>query len=217
MKEKILKYLNHDIHKPEGQFFEHEIMRDNLFNLIEKYDVFDTRVKKKPPRFSIKQKFLLAAGVALFIGVSLELNSKYSGNSDTYIFATYYHPYTADYKLSRLSQNNCLTPAIANYNAGNYIGAIKLLREITKADSSNISGYFLLGVSLMETQNFEEAIQKFNYVIDRNDRIREQTEWYLALCYLKTDQRSKAVLLLNDLASQYYYQNKAVDILKKIK
>jgi tetratricopeptide (TPR) repeat protein len=217
MKARILKYLNEEMTQEEGSFFEHELKRDHLMYLIEKYDVLETGAQKKAKLFSFKQKILMAAGFVLLIGLSVIYSSKYSGNLNDKIFAAYYEPYKTNIRLSRLLQDNDFSLAFRMYNEGNYRGAIKLLREINKADSANISAYFLIGVSLMETQNYEEAIKKLSYAVNRDDCIREQTEWYMALCYLKIKQKDKAILLLNDLATQYSYQNKAVDILKKIK
>lgn len=221
MKKRLLKYLKGEMNPSDKSFFEHELMRDELVNQIEKLDVLEMETLRKVRRISIKWEHLVGAAMVLvLIGwVSFVFHSINSKISDENIFASYYQPYKS-HKVSRIFfSKNKLMIAWQLYNEGNFPKAINELKSITISDTTNSSAFFLLGLSLIEKQNFKEAIKNLTYVIDRNDNssLIEPTEWYLALCYLKIQKRSEAVNLLNELSDKYYYQNKAEDLLRKIK
>jgi tetratricopeptide (TPR) repeat protein len=202
----------------EKRSFEHELMRNELMNQIQKHDVLELKEQKKVRRISIKWKHIVVAAVIIYIvGASLVI-FQYRPLTDK-IFANYYHKYKTDNIIaSRLTfENSKLTNAAKVYNEGNYQAAIIQLQEIIKTDTTNINAYFLLGISFMEVQNYPDAITSLSYVIDQNSDIMEQTEWYLALCYLKTKRIYRAASILNKIAnSDSYYKSMAVKILKKI-
>jgi cytochrome c-type biogenesis protein CcmH/NrfG len=107
--------------------------------------------------------------------------------------------------------------AIKVYHKCSYKKAITQFRDIIKTDTSNTIAYFLLGISLMETQNYQEAIKNLICAIDKNDGIMEQAQWYLALCYLHTNQTKEAIKMLNNIANiNNYHQRNAIDLLKII-
>ena len=214
MKERIIGFLLEQM-TPTEDLSEHEHKRDQVLILIEKYDILET--KKKVNCFSHRQKILLAAGLILVISLSIIFNARYSKLSNDKIFATYYESYKTNDKLSRFPKDNDFTMGLTAYNDGNYNKAIRHFNKLTEADSTNINAYFLLSVSLMQNKAYTEAINKLSYILDKDDCIREQSEWYLALCYLKTGQTNKSIPLFKDLASQNYYQKEANRILKVIK
>jgi tetratricopeptide (TPR) repeat protein len=220
MNERIMNYLLEQMNSAES-FSEHEQKRDQVLNMVEKYDILDRGTKKKVNCFSFQQKIILVAGFVLVIGLSIVFNEKYSTLSGDNIFASYYQPFKTP-KISHVRvfySNNKLDRALQFYNNGNYQNAILELKMLIKSDTANSSVHFLLGISLIENGEYQGAIKNLIYVVDQNDNFSliEPAEWYLALCYLKTKQKEDAISLFNDLANKYYYQNKAEDILKKIK
>lgn len=217
MKERILNYLKGALDQEEKRRFEHEMMRNEFLNQLEKLDFEE--IPKKSRRFVIRRKHLLAAVIVIIAVISIVFYKKSSGISKDEIFASYYRAYKSDYSTSffRVFPKNNLNNAYSLYDKGNYPEAISLLKTVIRCDTTNTNAYFLLGVSFIETQNYKEAIKSLSYVIGRDNYIADQTEWYLALCYLKTGQIKEATSLLNNLANRYYYQSKAVDILRRIK
>jgi tetratricopeptide (TPR) repeat protein len=219
MKERIIEFLLEQM-TPTEALPVHEQKRDQVLNLIDKYklidknDISEINNKEKVSCFSIKQKIFIAAGLALVIGVSIVLNSKYSGNINDKLFASYYHPYNINFNSRVYYTKSDMNEAFSLYNTGNYQGVITKLQAVIKTDTSNANAYLLLGISHMEKQNYKEAIKVFTHIGENN--FNESTEWYLALCYLKTKQTNKAVPLFNSLANKYYYQSKAEEILNKI-
>jgi hypothetical protein len=77
----------------------------------------------------------------------------------------------------------------------------------------------LNGVSNFEEKKYPEAKQSFTKVInDDSNLFVETAEWYLALCYLKTDERDKAVKQLNIIKKEGgIYGDDAKKILRKLK
>jgi len=219
-REKMFNYFQGTDAKDKRNY-EHELFRDQLFDQIKKYDLLDLGIQtKREGRFSFKQKILLAAGLALVIGVSLVYNSKYSGNLNDQVFASYYHTYQIENKLtSRVPSNNDFNFNVAFqlYNQGNYQDAINQFEGIFKNDTTRITACFLLGMSYIEVQNYPKAIKHLSYVIDQNSAIGKQAEWYLALCCVKTGQKAQANLLLNRIIGRNNcFKPLALEILRKI-
>jgi thioredoxin-like negative regulator of GroEL len=67
----------------------------------------------------------------------------------------------------------------------------------------------------MEVEKYQKATHSFQTIItDNNNLFIEQAEWYLAMCYLKTEDNTKAKEMLDQLIKkESYYKEMA----KKIK
>jgi len=70
----------------------------------------------------------------------------------------------------------------------------------------------------MQTGKYHEAASSFLYIIKQPDNeLIYQSEWYLGLCYLKTNETDKAFTQFKKITrSNSIYKEKAEDILKKI-
>jgi tetratricopeptide (TPR) repeat protein len=169
-------------------------------------------------------RYMAAAAITLLIVVSTVVLN-FSRSSNDRIFSSYYHRYEANYEASRVNSRgsgtnevNKLIYAVQLYDKGDSKGAIAIFGEIIKADPSNTAAHFFAGISFIETQNYDKAVENLSYVISKNDLTYiEHADWYLALCYLKSNQMSRATSMLNNIAnSNNYYRVKALDLLKKI-
>ena len=61
----------------------------------------------------------------------------------------------------------------------------------------------LKGVSNFEEKKYPEAKQSFGKVIDdKNNLYIDQAQWYLALCYLNTNETEKAKQLLTTIGKK---------------
>jgi tetratricopeptide (TPR) repeat protein len=76
----------------------------------------------------------------------------------------------------------------------------------------------LNGMSNFENRKYPEAKRSFGKVIDNNNNLYiDQAEWYLALCYIKTDEREKAIQQLEKIKNEDgIYRNDAKKILRRI-
>ena len=71
----------------------------------------------------------------------------------------------------------------------------------------------------MEEEKYQNASNSFNEIIDNNNNLFvEQAKWYLALCYVVTEDYQNAQDLLNELINdKTYYAKDARNMLKDLK
>ncbi len=171
--------------------------------------------------FFLGRKFLTAAAVILVVVISSVVYNIISVPTNDRLFKQYYQKYDADIltRSSVINDVNALISAIQQYDKGNYLIAITKFEEILKIDNNNTTAHFFVGVSYIETNDYEKAIKNLSFVIAQNDTaFSEHAEWYLALCYVKTKQTTKANKLLTKIAGRKtFYKLMAMDILKKLK
>ncbi|HEY4784878.1 MAG TPA: tetratricopeptide repeat protein [Bacteroidales bacterium] len=245
--EKIIKYLDGEVIGEEKQQFEKQLNADNslkqTLNLVQEVDKtisndsLLTYVKKLKEtqttinaeenhhiktRFLNHWKIIAAASIATLLIVSTVIHFLPAHKlSNDNIFASFYQRYEADLitRSDTPTEVSDLIKAIQLYDRGNYKEAITKLESIIKLDATNTAARFFIGVSYIETKNFDKAIENLNYVIIQNDTVFiEHAEWYLALCYIKTNRMNQAKPLLNKIASSNnFYKVMASDILRKTK
>jgi len=239
----IDKYFEQNLSKKEQRQFDKLMQEDEGFKgdvdfersvreAIEHDDLLDFRNKishtiKKQNRKAIFRQITgtywkYAASVVLVLGVGVSVlffvNNR---NSNDYLFKSAYTETKQDIQRSRISSASSVTVAEAmlNYHEGNYYNAIGYFKELLKKDQKNIAVRFYLGISYMETDNFEKASGSFRYIIsDQNNLYIEHAEWYLGLCFLKQDEIDKAINQFTIIAQndQNYYSSQAEKMLDKI-
>ena len=79
--------------------------------------------------------------------------------------------------------------------------------------------HLLSGVSNMEVKQFNEARNSFTTVIDDNNNLFiESARWYLALCYVKTEDNNRAAQLLVSIKNDGgIYSKEARKVLRRLK
>jgi tetratricopeptide (TPR) repeat protein len=182
----------------------------------------ETPSEKKPTKtfkLKIRWQYLSVAALGLIV-ISTFFFRNISEPANDKLFKQYYSKYEANIVTrSESNDNNDLINAIQLYDRGNYSEAIQNFKNILKTDASNTAAHFFLGVSYMETNNFANAIENLTYVIKQNDTVFvEHAEWYIAMCYVKTNQTKLAIPLLTKISNtKNFYKLMASDLLKKIK
>jgi tetratricopeptide (TPR) repeat protein len=70
----------------------------------------------------------------------------------------------------------------------------------------------------MEIKDFNKAIDILNQIIANQDNaFLEHAEWYLALCYIKTNRLTEAKKIINQIkTSDSYYRALASDVSIKL-
>jgi tetratricopeptide (TPR) repeat protein len=111
-----------------------------------------------------------------------------------------------------------LNSAMQKFDNQEYEAALNLFSEVISKDQNNMAGHFYAGVALQETGKYQNAIQQYQAVIINKDNLFiEQAQWYIALCYLQTNENKKAYKQFRNIAdNQGFYQEKAQAILKKM-
>jgi tetratricopeptide (TPR) repeat protein len=189
----------------------------NMLSEIEK-----KRASEKPKKSSRKPVYIrYAAAIAgLAIIGSIALYNMKSLNSDE-IIDNYYKTYQAPAaQRSGSSQSNPdFVLALEFYNTSDYAKAATLFNKVIESNPKDMQSVLLSGVSSFEDKKYPEAKQSFVTVIDDNNNLFIETaEWYLALCYVKTSEKEKAIQLLNKVKNEGgIYSKDANKIIRNLK
>jgi TolA-binding protein len=135
------------------------------------------------------------------------------------LYTEYFSAYdfSTSFRTTHAGQSD-FTAGVQAYQNKHYSEAYTSLLKIGPSDSLYTSAVFLSGISLMETENFDKAISCFNTLVnDQSSSLYSDVQWYLALCYLHTNDITKAKYLLEQLsAGTSSYKTKSSEILKSL-
>lgn len=100
------------------------------------------------------------------------------------------------------------------YDLGDYKKAVALFEALEKPDEGVL---LYLGNSYLAMGDAKHAMNAFQQLTVNYDVFDEQAEWYIAVCYLKLENRPEAIRMLGQIASKTgTYQERAETILKKL-
>ena len=116
-------------------------------------------------------------------------------------------------------ENADFTLALEFYNTNDYENAALFFSKVVESNPKDMQSVLLNGVSNFEDQKYPEAKISFATVIDDNNNLFIETaRWYLALCYIKTNETDKAISQLQSITNENgIYSKDARKILKKTK
>lgn len=239
----IERYINGEMNEAEKEWFEKElatneqlrkevILRKQTDEVLRNQDILDLRMKlnlirqknevktlvsstKKRPSL----KYAAAISVLAVIGIlALFTNRKMTSEE---LFEKYHKLYEPSTEMrSGLSNiESDFATALEYYNVHDYRNAAIYFSRVTEKDPGNMHSTLLYGISSFENSNYPEAEKSFNRVIDDADNLYiDHAHWYLALCYLKTNENEKAVGELDYIKeSTSLYSRDAAKILKKLR
>jgi tetratricopeptide (TPR) repeat protein len=154
----------------------------------------------------------LISSVVIFSGRTLsseEIIDRY--------YKTYEPPSTQRSALT--ISNSDFTMALDLYNTHNYEKAAILFNKVLKTNPKDMQSTLLYGVANFEDKKYPDAKQSFvNVINDNNNLFIESAKWYLALCYVKTNDKEKAVQQLKMIKSEGgIYKNDAKKIIRRLK
>jgi tetratricopeptide (TPR) repeat protein len=170
---------------------------------------------------SMKNALYISVGVVAVLAISaIFIVKNYSTSSTQNIYAQYYKPaaISMSFRSSGDVLNNDLRSAMTLYDNKKYEGAIQIFENILKEDDSRIGLNLYSGISHMEIKQYAEANAQFKRIIDQKaNSFVESAQWYMALCYLKTDKKDKAKEIFAGIANNgVYYKKDARRILKRM-
>lgn len=155
---------------------------------------------------------ILVGGITFFTGKNM--------TSDEIIDHYYkaYEPPTA-LRSGVATVNNDFTLALKFYNTRDYEKAADLFNKVLKSNPRDMQSALLNGVSNFEDKKYPDAKESFVTVInDNNNLFIETAKWYLALCYVKTNEKDKAIKQLEMIRNDGgIYKNDAKKIIRKMK
>ena len=110
--------------------------------------------------------------------------------SDDEIINRYYKAYNlSTNQRSGLSKTILISLALGFYNTHDYENAAILFNKVIGSNPKDMRSTLLYGIANFENKKYPEAKRSFGNVIADNDNLFiDQAEWYLALCYIKTNE-----------------------------
>jgi tetratricopeptide (TPR) repeat protein len=198
------------------------LMRDDIIDLRRKLIAAieaGRTVKEEVPvvRMNTRKWWYAAASMLALCAVAatLYLQTPRTISNDS-LFTQYYN---SENIVDQTRGDQNIVEAVIKFQQKDFKIASVLFKNILDKDNSNIAVWFYYGISNIETQNYENSIKAFNTIIGQNDNLYiEHAEWYLGLCYLKNNQKDKAIDQFDVVASnpENFHRQEAKDILLKL-
>ena len=205
-----------------SQSIDSALMRDDIIDLRQKLITANDAskvVKAEVPivRMYTRKWWFVAASMLVLCAVAatLYLQTPRHISNDT-LFAQFYN---SENIVDQTRGDKNIVEAIIKFQQKDFVTASKLFKSILDKDNSNIAVWFYYGISNIETQNYDNSIKAFSKIINQNDNLYiEHAEWYFGLCYLKDNQKDKAIDQFVSVASNpdNFHRQEAKNILDKL-
>jgi len=173
--------------------------------------------KAKPVKRLLLRISSAAAVLIIAIGLWMIFGSKPSAEE---LFVSYYQPYQVIDGQTRSDDkivNQQFIEAVRLYKSGKFVDASQKFENLLKIDENSSKMRLLPSITLIEQQNYENAIKGFKDIILANGEHTVEAKWYLSLCYLKTNQINEAKLLLEELSdTPGYFKTRSAELLSEL-
>jgi TolA-binding protein len=153
----------------------------------------DNRKKKGFSKSLITRYASLAA--AAIVGVVFLVRSLLLADDPQKIFNKYYEPFNAVSYITRSTvtgESGSFSNAIGSYESGDYQTAAAGFSEAMLTGTLSFPAGFFLGISEIELENYNKAIELLSGVIKQKSEFTKEATWYLGLVYLKSGNKVKA-------------------------
>jgi Tfp pilus assembly protein PilF len=233
----IEDYFNHRLTEEDRKQFEERLKSDEPFakevkehallinaldetkadKLLLRFNELEDELNKvKSKKFNLSVYVRWAASIALIAVLSfLVYLSNNHAKED--LFLAYYTAYpNVESPVSRSEANQ--QDVWLFYEQGNFAEASKLFnRNITK-NKEDLTSWFYLGICELEQNKIREAENALKNVIAQKDsKYFEQATWYMALCYLKAQEKDKTKRELERIINtNSSYSAQAKELLKRL-
>ena len=158
---------------------------------------------------------------AVITGSVFLIRSLLPSDDQEKIFSKYYEPYSPVSAVTRSSdagENESFARALVSYKSADYQAAAAGFSKAVLEESTSLSARFFLGITQLETGNYERAIEILDRVANRQGEYAKEAIWYLGLAYIKTGNKAKAYRYFEILASSPgYYSDRSEKILRRLK
>ena len=179
---------------------------------------YDIKIKSNQALRSSYLKFYISAAAMILIACTAAFF--FFGKSDSVkLFEEYYKPYPNIVPMVRGSESDFdLKTAMVHYNSGNYEEAITEFDRILSTDTKNETALFYKGISLLSLGKGDRAAFNFKQVLGiAESRLKNQSEWYLALSYLLDNKLQNTKTLLTIIISENnYYSAPALSLRNRL-
>jgi TolA-binding protein len=206
-------------------------LRKQTDNILRNQDIISLRSKLSrieterkaaipAPRFSAK-KILRSAAVITILILLGSITVFNRGNISTdELLKPYDKPYqpSTGQRSVQINNDEDFNQGLEYYNTSDYKTAALYFNKVVEANPKDMAATLLSGISNYNETRYSEAKVSFGKVIDDNKNLYiDQAQWYLAECYLRTDEKEKAVKLLEAIKKEEgYYSKDARKLLRKL-
>ncbi|HAF27799.1 MAG TPA: hypothetical protein DCG75_02015 [Bacteroidales bacterium] len=163
-------------------------------------------------------KWVAAASIILFVATfGMTYFTTNQNSLEERLYDSYYEPFQNN--TNSFFNSSSLIEAKKKYNNQEYDIAWLLIENLPNSMTIEAEKTLYAGLTLMELERYTEAINKFKFLQTDEDQtvINSINQWYLALCYLKTERRTDAKDILEKIvANKSYNHSEARKILKKL-
>ena len=134
------------------------------------------------------------------------------------LFKEYYEPYpNVVMPLVRGTDDDSSQLAVA-YRAYSRLEFKEAAQMFENIEAKDTQVYFYLGQCYLSMNEAQKAVDSFSKGLENRGVLSDQTEWFLALSYLKSEKMSECKRTLEMIVSQESpYKTKANDLLTKLK
>lgn len=196
-----------------AQSLETEEFKKSLKDISKKYENSNSQ-------FDLKKIWPLILGILLLSFLAFYfLKPKPIKETTKHLYAAYFSTYPNVITTRNNESSNALEIPLAQYDNGNFIDANTLFEKLRSENFSDTL-YFYYGVSLMQTDQEQKAINLFKEITkDKNSAFNAQANWYQALAHVKANEIDAAKDVLERLLknnSSSTYSTKAKKLLTKL-
>jgi predicted negative regulator of RcsB-dependent stress response len=164
--------------------------------------------------FSKNIKWILSAAAVLLVAFFSYQQYFMHPQSMHDLYASNYTP--EEISIERGDKNDSLEKIITLYQAKNYTQALEILTPYSKLHPEQANLKIVIAICKLETNQYADAEKELSAIINLNDAYKEKAQWYLAMLYLKQEQREKCISLLQTFNEHHFYYSKAKIILKEL-
>ena len=189
---------------------------DNFRNLISE---LESKAKvENPITRRCYVKWFAAASIVVLLGLSYLFTMDQTASTND-LFASYFEPYrNVIQPMERGNeQQNEKSLAFYAYEKGDYEQAIQLFTDLY---NSTKESYYLFykANALLKLEKANEAVPILLEHLKTKDTLTEKTTWYLALAYLKLNDKPNARITLKKVIAEGKYKTtEAQKLLKAVK
>jgi len=241
----IERYIAGNMDETEKSWFEKELdgntvlqnelkLRRRVDSSLERHDIIELRNKlsaiEKERRdrmittktYSVRRtpilRFAAVITSLLLIG-SLYIISN-SGSNPENLYKKNFQAYSySGVSRSGDLKSDDFRSAMDHYTRNDFKGAASLLKKYLSSKPEAMEAELYYGVAEMKNNNFPVAKSSFRTIIDNSDNLYiDVAQWYLALCYVKTNEKQNALTQLESIInSNNIFRDKARKLARKIK
>ncbi len=165
----------------------------------------------------IRYLIAMIAGLVLVVGIIMGYNFLTLSSAKVYKSA-----YTAFVLPDTLRQKETERPIEKAFRVKKY-STVKTIHK--KGEDNSVKGEFLNGMANLETNELVKAINSFNEVLELNKQssvpvLNDETEYYLALAYVKNRDYDLALALLQKIRADKrhtYYRKISRRTIRRVK